>query len=55
MSMKIKFSYTEDAEMKRFLELIEPIVQHFKVKKSSGTYPYNTVYFNPRKLEKHDK
>ncbi len=48
MSVKIKVSYTEDAEADSILTLLKPIMNLFKVKKSAGTPPYKHLYFTPR-------
>lgn len=45
MSLKIKVSYTEDGEAAMILKLLKPILGRFKVKKSTGTPPYNHLYF----------
>lgn len=55
MSMKIKFSYTEESEANLFIKLLSPIFHLFKVKKSTGTPPYNLIYFTPKNARKHDK
>lgn len=52
MSMKIKVSYTEEAEAETVLALMKPIIGRFKVKKSTGTPPYKHLYFTPKKAEK---
>lgn len=52
MSLKIKVSYTEDAEEKLILTLLKPISSRFKVKKSTGTSPYKLLYFAPKNGEK---
>lgn len=45
--MKIKVSYTgeEENDLRRLVELLKPILGRFKVKKSTGTPPYNHLYF----------
>lgn len=45
--MKIKVSYTgeEENDLCRLVELLKPILCHFKVKKNTGTPPYNHLYF----------
>lgn len=45
--MKIKVSYTgeEENDMQRLVELLKPILDRFKVKKGTGTPPYNHLYF----------
>lgn len=55
MSMKIKVSYTDDAEAASILTLLKPIIGRFKVKKSAGTPPYKHLYFTPKKAEKAQK
>lgn len=52
MSMKIHVSYTEDGEAQEVETLLKPISHRFKVKKSTGTYPYKHLYFTPRKPQK---
>lgn len=52
MSMKIKVSYTEEAEAQTVLELLKPIICRFKVKKNTSTPPYKHLYFTPRNSEK---
>ena len=52
MSMKIKVSYTEDAEASSIIALLKPIIDRFKVKKSAGTPPYKHLYFTPKKAGK---
>lgn len=48
--MKIKVSYTgeEENEVQRLVELLEPILDRFKLKKSTGTPPYKHLYFTPK-------
>lgn len=53
MSMKIKVSYTEEAEAETVIALMKPILGRFKVKKSAGTPPYKHLYFMPRNAGKH--
>lgn len=55
MSMKIKVSYTDDHEAASIVTLLAPIIDRFKVKKSTGTPPYKHLYFTPRKGEKAHK
>lgn len=50
--VKIKISYTEDAEATEILFLLNPIIKRFKVKESAGKEQYKHVYLNPRKHEK---
>lgn len=52
MSIKIKVSYTEEAEAQTIVELLKPIIGRFKVKKSTDTTPYKHLYFTPRNGEK---
>lgn len=52
MSIKIKVSYTEEAEAHTVLTLLKPIIDRFKVKKSNGTVPYKHLYFIPNNGEK---
>lgn len=55
MSVKIKVSYTEDAEASSILSLLSPVIDLFKVKKSEGKPPYKHLYFTPKKGEKPSK
>lgn len=48
MSMKIKVSYTNDAEASFVLALLRPLLDFFKVKKSEGKPPYKHLYFTPK-------
>lgn len=52
MSMKIKISYTKEAEAETVLRLLQPIKGCFRVKKSTGTSPYMHIYFMPKNGEK---
>lgn len=52
MSLKIKVSYTEEEEAAAFLELMKPVIDLFKVKKSECTPPYKHIYFIPKKAGK---
>lgn len=52
MSMKIKISYTKEAEAETVLRLLQPIKGYFRVKKSTGTSPYMHIYFMPKNGEK---
>lgn len=52
MSLKIKVSYTEDAEAKLIMMLLKPISDRFKVKKGTRTTPYKLLYFTPKNGEK---
>ena len=49
MSMKIRVSYTEDAEATAILRILQPIADMFNVKKSDGTPPFKHLYFTPKK------
>lgn len=51
MSMKIKVSYTDDAEAASILNLMKLLLVRFKVKKSTGAPPYKYLYFTPKKQE----
>ena len=53
--MKIKVSYTEDAEERAIMGLLKPLLAAYKVKKSTGTPPYKHLYFTPKKAEKAQK
>ena len=55
MSLKIKVSYTDDAEASSIMTLLKPIIGRFKVKKSTGTPPYKHLYLTPKKAEKAQK
>lgn len=46
--MKIKVSYTDDAEAASVMTLLKPLLDRFKVKKSDGTPPYKHIYFTPK-------
>lgn len=50
--MKIKVSYTdeEEAEVQQLLELLRPVLDGFRIKKSAGTPPHKHLYFIPRIL-----
>lgn len=48
MSVKIKVSYTEDAEATSIMTLLKPIIGLFKVKKSEGKPPFKHLYFTPK-------
>ena len=54
MPVKVKISYTPDEEAKipRIEALLKSILPCHKVKKSTGTPPYNHLYFTPTKAEK---
>lgn len=51
--VKIKISYTEDAEAKEILFLLNPIINRFKLKEDAGKKPYKHVYLNPKKRNEH--
>lgn len=57
MPIKVKISYTPDEEAKitRLEALMKSLLPRHKVKKSTGTPPYNHLYFTPTKSEKHTK
>lgn len=57
MPVKVKISYTPDEEAKitRLEALLKAVLPHHKVKKSTGTPPYNHLYFTPTKAEKPTK
>lgn len=46
--MKIHISYETEEEVKPVVELLRPIIDRFKVKKSAGTPPYKHIYFMPK-------
>lgn len=52
MSMKIRVSYTEEAEADAFLTVIQPVADLFNVKKCDGTPPFKHLYFTPKKAGK---
>ena len=52
MSIKIKVSYTEDAEADAVMLLFRPLMNRYKVKKSEGKPPYKHLYITPRKRRK---
>ena len=52
MSMKIRVSYTEEAEAEAILRVLQPIAGLFNVKKSEGTPPFKHLYFMPKKAGK---
>lgn len=49
MSMKIKVSYEHEDEARQVTDLLKPLLDRFKVKKSVGTPPYKHLYFTPKK------
>lgn len=55
MSMKIKVSYTDDEEELIISMLLKPLMQSFKVKKSTGKAPYKHLYFIPKNSRKADE
>lgn len=57
MPVKVKISYTPDEEAKitRLEALLKSLLPRHKVKKSTGTPPYNHLYFTPTKSENHTK
>lgn len=46
--MKIKISYEREEEASLIMELLKPIIDRFKVKKSTGTSQYKHLYFVPK-------
>ena len=50
--MKIHLSYERAEEAETILTLLKPILDCFKVKKSTGTPPYKHLHFNPKNSEK---
>lgn len=48
MSVKIKASYTEEAEEAALMALFRPVMSLFKVKKSEGKPPFKHLYFISR-------
>lgn len=57
MPVKIHISYSPDDEplAGQIEALIKSILPRHKVKKSTGTPPYNHLYFTPTKAEKPTK
>lgn len=57
MPVKIHISYTPDDEplAGQIEALIKSILPRHKVKKGTGTPPYNHLYFTPMKSEKRTK
>lgn len=57
MPIKINVSYTPDEEAKipRLESLLKSALPRHKVKKSTGTPPYNHLYFTPKNQKKPDK
>lgn len=57
MPIKINISYTPDDEplAVKLEGIIKGLLPRHKVKKSTGTPPYNHLYFTPTKSEKHTK
>lgn len=47
--MKIRASYTEEAEAEAILQALRPLADMFTVKKCEGTPPYRYLYFVPKK------
>ena len=52
MSIKIKVSYTDDAEADAVLLLFRPLMNRYKVKKCNGSPPYKHLYITPMKRHK---
>lgn len=54
MPVKVKISYTPDEEAKitRLETLLKSALPRHKVKKSTGTPPYNHLYFTPKNQKK---
>lgn len=52
MSLKIKVSYEREEEASLIMDLLKPIIDRFKVKKSEGKAPYKHLYFIPKNSEK---
>lgn len=52
MSVKIKVSYTEEAEADAVMLIFKPLLNRFKVKKSEGKPPYKHLYITPKKRAK---
>lgn len=48
MSVKIHVSYETEEEMRAVLNVLQPIMDGFRIKKSTGTPPYNHLYFTPK-------
>lgn len=52
MSVRINVSYTDDREADSVLELLLPILDGFKVKKSKCSGGFKHVYIMPRSVER---
>lgn len=55
--VKVHISYTPDekAKITRLEALLKSLLPCHKVKKSTGTPPYNHLYFTPKKSDKTTK
>lgn len=49
MSVKIHVSYQTEEEEEAILSLLRPIMDGFRVKKSTDKPPYKHLYFTPKK------
>ena len=50
--LKVKVSYTDEAEERAVLELFRPVMDLFKMKKSEGKPPYKHLYFTTKSSPK---
>ena len=50
--MKIHVSYTEDREEQEVMTLLKPVLNRFKIKKSTDKPPFKHLYFVSRKTKK---
>ena len=52
MSVKIHVSYQTEAEEEAILKVLQPIMDRFRVKKSTDKPPYKHLYFMSKKAGK---
>ena len=50
MSMRIKVSYTQEAERLRALALLEPVIRKVKAVASNGDSPYSKLYIETKSI-----
>lgn len=50
--LKVKVSYTDEAEERAVLELFRPVMDRLKVKKSEGKPPYKHLYLTTKNSPK---
>lgn len=48
MSVKIHVSYETEEEMRAVLTVLQPVMDSFRIRKSTGKPPYNHLYFTPK-------